>query len=63
MTDALAARVRSRSLAFVAAFRYAASLIRVLVDADTLAVRIEELGRSQQHLMPVGGRSLSRSCS
>lgn len=45
---------RGRTLAFVAAFHYAASLIRVHVDADTLAVRIEKLGRSQQHMMPVG---------
>ena len=45
---------RGRTLAFVATFRYAASLIRVLVDADTLAVRVESLGRSQRQYMPVG---------
>jgi hypothetical protein len=45
---------RGRTLAFVATFRYAASLIRVLVDADTLAVRVEPLGRSQRQYMPVG---------
>lgn len=45
---------RGRTLAFVATFRFAARLVRVLVDADTLAVRVESLGRSQRHLMPVG---------
>lgn len=45
---------RGRTLAFVATFRYAAILMRVLVDADTLAVRVEKLGRSQRHFMPVG---------
>jgi hypothetical protein len=45
---------RGRTLAFVATFAFAASLIRVLVDADTLAVRTERLGRSQRQFMPVG---------
>lgn len=45
---------RGRTLAFVATFRYAAQLVRILVDADTLAVRVEMLGRSQRHFMPVG---------
>lgn len=45
---------RGRTLAFVATFHFAAELVRVLVDADTLAVRVESLGRSQRHLMPVG---------
>jgi hypothetical protein len=43
-----------RALAFVATYAYAAKLIRVVIDADTLAVRTHDLGRSQQQLMPVG---------
>ncbi len=51
---------RGRTLAFVAALRYevdevdAASLVRILVDADTLAVRVEWLGLGRQEMMPVG---------
>lgn len=45
---------RGRTLAFVVAFRYAASLVRILIDADTLAVRVESLGRGQRAMMPVG---------
>lgn len=45
---------RKRTLAFVATYQFEGSLVRVLVDADTLAVRVEKIGRSQRHLMPVG---------
>jgi len=45
---------RGRTLAFVAAYHYEALLVRVLVDADSLSVRVETLGRSQRHMMPVG---------
>jgi hypothetical protein len=45
---------RGRTLAFVVTYPYAAELVRVLVDADTLGVRTEPLGRSQRHYMPVG---------
>lgn len=45
---------RGRTLAFVATFHFAARLVRVLIDADSFAVHIEELGRSQRHMMPAG---------